>query len=72
MPRQVSYRWCVRQLMATRSMSTVAELIRHLAERGIILSSSQVGHRLVSGTSERLSCWCWPPSVTSSSARLPI
>lgn len=54
MPRQVSYRWRLRELMATRSMFTVAELMPHLNERGITLSSSQV-HRLVSGTPERLS-----------------
>ncbi|MET4670366.1 MULTISPECIES: hypothetical protein [Streptomyces] len=37
MPRQISYRWRLRELMAAR---------------GITLSSSQV-HRLVSGTPER-------------------
>ncbi|MFB6580538.1 helix-turn-helix domain-containing protein [Streptomyces virginiae] len=54
MPRQISYRWRLRELMATRGMFTVGELMPHLAERGITLSSSQV-HRLVSGTPERLS-----------------
>ncbi|MFI8093789.1 helix-turn-helix domain-containing protein [Streptomyces sp. NPDC086080] len=54
MPRQISYRWRLRELMAARSMFTVAELMPHLAERGITLSASQV-HRLVSGTPERLS-----------------
>ncbi|WP_443048877.1 helix-turn-helix domain-containing protein [Streptomyces sp. NBC_00328] len=54
MPRQVSYRWRLRELMAARGMFTVAELMPHLTERGITLSSSQV-HRLVSETPERLS-----------------
>ncbi|WP_262386974.1 helix-turn-helix transcriptional regulator [Streptomyces sp. TRM49041] len=54
MPRQISYRWRLRELMAARGMFTVGELMPHLAERGITLSSSQV-HRLVSGTPERLS-----------------
>ncbi|MER7820480.1 helix-turn-helix transcriptional regulator [Streptomyces sp. NPDC096153] len=54
MPRQISYRWRLRELMAVRGMFTVTELMPHLTERGITLSSSQV-HRLVSGTPERLS-----------------
>ncbi|MFE5375703.1 helix-turn-helix domain-containing protein [Streptomyces mirabilis] len=54
MSRQISYRWRLRELMAARGMFTVAELMPHLTERGITLSSSQV-HRLVSGTPERLS-----------------
>ncbi|MFJ1546381.1 helix-turn-helix domain-containing protein [Streptomyces sp. NPDC088246] len=54
MPRQISYRWRLRELMTARGMFTVAELMPHLTERGITLSSSQV-HRLVSGTPERLS-----------------
>ncbi|MFV5996200.1 helix-turn-helix domain-containing protein [Streptomyces sp. NPDC056231] len=54
MPRQISYRWRLRELMAARGMFTVTELMPHLSERGITLSASQV-HRLVSGTPERLS-----------------
>ncbi|MEU9189382.1 helix-turn-helix transcriptional regulator [Streptomyces sp. NPDC048484] len=54
MSRQISYRWRLRELMATRGMFTVGELMPHLTERGITLSISQV-HRLVSGTPERLS-----------------
>ncbi|WP_406215564.1 helix-turn-helix domain-containing protein [Streptomyces decoyicus] len=54
MPRQISYRWRLRELRAARGMFTVAEPMPHLTERGITLSSSQV-HRLVSGTPERLS-----------------
>jgi DNA-binding Xre family transcriptional regulator len=54
MPRQISYRWRLRELMAARGTFTVTELMPHLSERGITLSASQV-HRLVSGTPERLS-----------------
>ncbi|MGW7754479.1 helix-turn-helix domain-containing protein [Streptomyces violaceusniger] len=54
MPRRISYRWRLRELMAAHGMFTVTELMPHLAERGITLSASQV-HRLVSGTPERLS-----------------
>ncbi|MGC5006731.1 helix-turn-helix domain-containing protein [Streptomyces sp. DT203] len=54
MARQINYRWTLRELMATRGMFTVNELMPHLAERGVSLSASQV-HRLVSGTPERLS-----------------
>ncbi|MGW4689861.1 helix-turn-helix domain-containing protein [Streptomyces sp. NPDC004244] len=70
MPRQISYRWRLRELMAARGMFTVAELMPHLTERGITLSSSQV-HRLVSGTRNDCPCRCRPPSATSSTARLP-
>jgi DNA-binding Xre family transcriptional regulator len=52
--RQVSYRWRLREIMASHGMFTVNELIPLLTERGIGLSVSQV-HRLVSGTPERLS-----------------
>ncbi|MGW1507080.1 hypothetical protein ACWCQW_53405 [Streptomyces mirabilis] len=45
---QVSWWWCVRELMAVWGVFAVAGLMPHLAERGIMLSSSQVVHRLVS------------------------
>jgi DNA-binding Xre family transcriptional regulator len=54
MKRQVSYQWRLRTVMAEHNMFTTTELVPLLAERGIILSASQV-HRLVSGTPERLS-----------------
>lgn len=54
MTRRITYRWHLRELMASRGLFTVTELMPHLAERGIVLSASQV-HRLVSGTPERLS-----------------
>ncbi|MGH3180431.1 MAG: helix-turn-helix domain-containing protein [Streptosporangiaceae bacterium] len=52
--RQVSYRWRLRELMASHGMFTTSELVPLLVERGIKLSVSQV-HRLVTGTPERLS-----------------
>lgn len=54
MKRQVDYRWRLREIMAEHGMFRVNDLMPHLADRGIDLSSSQV-HRLVSGTPERLS-----------------
>jgi DNA-binding Xre family transcriptional regulator len=52
--RAVSYRWRLRELMASAGMFSTTELVPLLAERGIDLSASQV-HRLVTGTPERLS-----------------
>lgn len=52
--RKVSYQWRLREVMAEHKMYATTELVPLLAERGIILSSSQV-HRLVTSTPERLS-----------------
>jgi DNA-binding Xre family transcriptional regulator len=52
--RQVSYQWRLRNVMAERGMFTTTGLVPQLADRGIMLSASQV-HRLVTGTPERLS-----------------
>ncbi|TQM11133.1 helix-turn-helix domain-containing protein [Pseudonocardia kunmingensis] len=52
--RHVSYRWRLREIMATRGLFTTTHLAPLLAERGITLSASQI-HRLVTGTPERLS-----------------
>jgi DNA-binding Xre family transcriptional regulator len=49
----VSYRWHLRQLMATREMFATTDLVPLLAERGVVLSREQV-YRLVVGTPERL------------------
>lgn len=54
MRRQVSYRWRLREIMAEHGMFATSDLVPLLAERGVVLSSSQV-HRLVTGTPERLS-----------------
>jgi DNA-binding Xre family transcriptional regulator len=54
MKRQVSYQWRLRAVMAEHNMFNTTELVPLLAERGIVLSASQV-HRLVSGVPERLS-----------------
>lgn len=48
-----TYTWRLRALMAERGMYTTTDIIPHLAEHGIVLSSSQA-HRLVAGTPERL------------------
>jgi len=52
--RKVSYEWRLRDVMADHKMYATTELVPLLAERGIVLSASQV-HRLVTQTPERLS-----------------
>ena len=52
--RTVSYRWRLREVMAEHQLYATTELIPLLAQRGIVLSASQV-HRLVTSTPERLS-----------------
>jgi len=52
--RKVTYEWRLREVMAENRMYATTELVPLLAERGIILSASQV-HRLVTRTPERLS-----------------
>lgn len=52
--RKVSYEWRLREVMAEHRMYATTELVHLLAERGIVLSASQV-HRLVAQTPERLS-----------------
>ncbi len=54
MRRVTSYRWHLRQLMATQGMFATTDLVAPLAERGVSLSREQV-YRLVVGTPERLS-----------------
>jgi DNA-binding Xre family transcriptional regulator len=52
--RKVSYQWRLREVMAARKLYATTELVPLLAERGIVLSASQV-YRLVTATPERLS-----------------
>jgi DNA-binding Xre family transcriptional regulator len=51
---RLDYWWHLRQVMAARGMFSTTDLIRPLAGRGIMLSSSQV-YRLVVERPERLS-----------------
>lgn len=51
---KVSYRWHLRQLMATRDMFATSDLVPLLASRGVVLSREQV-YRLVARVPERLS-----------------
>ena len=53
MKAAMSYRWHLRQVMATRGMFATTDLVPLLAERGVELSREQV-YRLVVGTPERL------------------
>ena len=52
--RKVAYRWLLREVMAEHKLYATTELVPLLAERGIVLSASQV-HRLVTSPPERLS-----------------
>jgi hypothetical protein len=54
MTAKLSYRWHLREVMASRGMFSTSALRPLLAERGINLSVSQV-YRLVTETPERLS-----------------
>ena len=54
MVAKLDYRWHLRQIMAGRDMFQTTDLIGPLAEREIVLSSSQV-YRLVTERPERLS-----------------
>src|SRR5271166_3935476 len=54
MVAKLDYRWHLRRIMAGRDMFQTTDLIGPLAEREIVLSSSQV-YRLVTERPERLS-----------------
>ncbi len=49
----VSYTWRLREVMAANGMYATSDIIAHLAEHGITISTSQA-HRLVTGNPERL------------------
>lgn len=53
MERTIKYGWRLRELMAARSMNTIADLLPHLEDRGIHLSASQI-YRLVGSKPERI------------------
>lgn len=53
MKRHVEYTWRLRELMAARGMYTISDLIPHLEDRGVSLSSSQI-YRLIGDTPERM------------------
>lgn len=52
--RKLGYRWRLREVMAARGLWQTTDLAPLLAERGIVLSSTQV-YRLVTQAPERLS-----------------
>ncbi|GAB3583382.1 helix-turn-helix domain-containing protein [Calidifontibacter terrae] len=54
MRRKITYTWHLAELMARDGMHNSTDLLPHLRERGIDLSSSQI-YRLVTGTPERVS-----------------
>lgn len=51
---KLGYRWNLRLLMAAKGMFATTDLVPLLAERGVVLSGTQV-YRLVTQTPERLS-----------------
>lgn len=63
MPRQISYRWRLRELMAARGMFTVAELMPHLTERGITLSSPPRSTVCSPEPRNGRPCRCRPPGA---------
>lgn len=63
--RQVSYQWRLREIMTNHGLFGTTHLAPLLAERGIVLSASQI-HRLVTGTPERLPLPVLARSVTCS------
>jgi DNA-binding Xre family transcriptional regulator len=54
MKAKLGYQWNLRLLMAKQGMFVTTDLVPLLAERGVVLSSTQV-YRLVTQTPERLS-----------------
>ncbi|HSI92254.1 MAG TPA: helix-turn-helix transcriptional regulator [Jiangellaceae bacterium] len=52
--KKLGYRWCLRLMMAQQGMFATTDLVPLLAERGVVLSATQV-YRLVTQTPERLS-----------------
>lgn len=54
MPAKLGYHWNLRLLMAGAGLYATSDLVPLLAERGVVLSATQV-YRLVTQTPERLS-----------------
>lgn len=50
---KATYTWRLREVMAANGMYATTDIIPHLAEHGITMSTSQA-HRLVTGTPDRL------------------
>ncbi|MDR6198384.1 hypothetical protein QE374_000293 [Microbacterium sp. SORGH_AS428] len=67
MIRRVDHGWRLRELMAARGMTTISDLIPHLADRGITLSDSQL-YRLLSGTPSGSTSSCSARSSIRSTA----
>lgn len=49
----VTYQWRLREVMAANGMHATSDILPHLAEHGITISTSQA-HRLVTGRPDRL------------------
>lgn len=53
MTRKMTFKWHLRQVMATRGLFQTSDLVPLLAERGVHLSREQI-YRLVTGSPQRL------------------
>ena len=53
MTKTVAYHWHLRKIMNEHGMNATTELVPLLADRGVVMNSSQV-YRVVSGTPERM------------------
>ncbi len=53
MTKTVAYHWHLRKVMGEHGMFATTDLVPLLADRGVVMNSSQV-YRVVSGTPERM------------------
>ena len=53
MTKTVAYHWHLRKVMNEHGMQSTTDLVPLLADRGVVMNSSQV-YRVVSGTPERM------------------
>ncbi|WP_282824632.1 helix-turn-helix domain-containing protein [Gulosibacter sediminis] len=53
MTKTVAYHWHLRKIMGEHGMFATTDLVPLLADRGVVMTSSQV-YRVVSGTPERM------------------
>lgn len=53
MTKTVAYHWHLRKIMGEHGMFATTDLVPLLADRGVVMNSSQV-YRVVSGTPERM------------------
>ncbi|WP_199754172.1 helix-turn-helix transcriptional regulator [Amycolatopsis sp. WAC 01375] len=67
MTKKMTFEWHLRMRMAERGMFQTSDLVKPLAERGIVLSREQI-YRLVTTPPQRLSMDVFAACATSSTA----